>query len=161
MDFVRSEPDGRIDLHYNMNKNRRVEGLFIIEEMWQRSKPVEFEGVSAFIPSLSDQFWIRLVHFFLLHTCSLKEMLRDSGHFQQLIDFTNLNCEKISWYEIIRKARDQNLEILIYLVWYGIMQKYRNDPPFQLNKEIYKHASFVGVDEMGETYPGCSKLQLS
>ena len=33
------------DLHYNMNKDQRVEGLFIIEEMWQQSKPVEFEGV--------------------------------------------------------------------------------------------------------------------
>ena len=52
MDFVRSEPDGRIDLHYNMNKNQRVEGLFIIEEMWQQSKPVEFEGVSALVPSI-------------------------------------------------------------------------------------------------------------
>ncbi len=143
MDFVRSEPDGRIDLHYNMNKNQRVEGLFIIEEMWQRSKPVEFEGVSALVPSISDQFWIRLVHFFLLHTCSLQEMMGDSGHLQQLIDFTKWNCENISWDEIIRKARDHNLEILIYLVWYGIKQKYRNDPPFQLNKEIYKHASFL------------------
>jgi len=55
------------DLHYNMNKDQRVEGLFIIEEMWQQSKSVEFEGVSSFIPSISDQFWIRLVHIFLLH----------------------------------------------------------------------------------------------
>ena len=141
--FIKSEPHGRIDLHYDLNKSSDREKFIQTEVLWQRSSPVEFKGTHAVIPSVTDQLWYQLVHLFLFHTDSLEAMIGKTGRVWRIIGMANYNNEHIDWNELMSRAHTFNVELLICFLGCGMKSKYSTLPGFKLNDCKLNSASLI------------------
>jgi hypothetical protein len=141
--FIHTQPYGRIDLHYDLNKYPDIAKYIQTNDFWKRSSQVTFNGFRALVPSITDQLWYQLVHLFLFHTGSLEELIGGQGHVWYIIRMADFHRERINWIEIIYKARQFNTEILLHFLIFGMKSKYNALSGIDVNEAMIQYVSHV------------------
>jgi hypothetical protein len=141
--FIRENPAGRIDLHYDLNKKSDSINYILTEKLWQRGHEVKFEGKHAIIPLITDQLWYQLVHVFHYHTDSLDQLSGISGRIPYIIDLAFYHRKDINWNEIHENAQRFDIAICLHFLYAGLKLKHGYSPSVEINNSLFEKASLI------------------
>ena len=142
-EFVRDVPQGRIDLHYDLNKCPSIIKMIDNEGMWERAIEFKFDRYRVFIPSVTDHIWYQIVHLFFFHTYSMEALFGDNGLVWHLISIADYNRERIDWGEIFSRSKSYGAEVPLNFLAYGMKSKYNEIYGLEIDEEKIRYVAKI------------------
>jgi hypothetical protein len=138
--FVRENPSGRIDIHFDLNKNSGPTSYINTDVFWQRGREVTFEGRKAFVPSITDQVWYQLIHVFEYHVDSLEQLAGQNGRLPYIIRLAYHHRENIDWKEIQEKTDKFKTALYLHYLLVALKLDHGYLPPVEVDSLLFKKA---------------------
>jgi len=141
--FVRENPSGRIDIHFDLNKTPEFIQYIHTDVFWKRGREVTFQGRKAFVPSITDQVWYQLIHVFEYHDDSLAQLASKNGRFPYIVGLSFHHRDKIDWKELQQKTGDYRTGLYLHYLLVGLKLEHDYLPSVEVDSSLFNESARI------------------